>query len=377
MNLINSLITFLCLSSTAYAEVENFSLPSFDGKAQITGQFDFPNCSSKPYPTVIFVGGTGLFSRTGLFGHSGTPRDELFTDFAQRLNAACIAVARFDYRGVRCDIKAPGDLDKCIDQKLRGTVTPQTILDDIQAVSNHTHTHPQVDAKKIFFIGHSEGSLNISRLVARGSIEPAGITFFGGMTESTKSIVQWQLVGRYLEWSFEMDVNQDLILTNEEIEQGYASSKFKGIAQKEQLLSPTGSWTKESLKATLESSYVAVAKDALEKDPEAPYMSGPVVFSSYDWWRQFFENEISVLENLKDYEGPVTYHNGDIDSQTPGQRQLDLLEAYAPKMKSKPRFHLYVEKGHGLGSDKIYGPMDEAIADRIVAEIAGCVQSLK
>lgn len=346
-----------------------FQVPSQDGLSQISGQIDIPNCNQAMYPAVFMVGGTGFFSRNVFFGRSRTSRDFVFADLAQRFTAACIAVVRFDFRGVTCDLTDKSKLQTCVDQNLRTSVTDETILDDIQAVYNFAISSKSIDPSRFFMLGHSEGSLNIARLIARKSIHPAGILFFGGITESAKSILHWQIVDRAVEWSFEMDSNSDGTLTNAEIKSNFSKSKFNGSIPIDMLINPTGSWNKTSLVDFFEKTYQSITDDTLAKSDLEPYQIGGVIFSAYKWWKRWFEDDISALENLRDFYGPIKYHNGDIDSQAPGLREKAILDSSQIKMRSTPVFQIHPGKGHGLGSDPLYGPIDESIADEIVSDI--------
>ncbi len=359
----------ILLPLTSFAKSVDFSLPTKDGLSHISGQIDRPETGKKNYPTVFIIGGTGLFYRNGYFGRSGTERDYIFSDLSKRFVAAGFVVVRFDYRGVSCDLVDQAAILKCLDQNIRGRVSDETILDDIQVVYDHVLAQAFVNQKKIFVLGHSEGSLNISRLVALGRLQPAGILFIGGVVESAKSMVHWQIVDRSVDWAFEMDENNNGILTNGEITTQFAKSKFHGNFPLTNFLSPIGYWTKEGLTATLELGFDQLTRVSLAQSDDAIYLSNGLVFSSYKWWKRWLQDDTSVLANLSAFEGPIKYHNGDIDSLTPGRREKLALDSTKISMKSKPLFELHLGKGHGLGSDMFYGPVDESIANEIVSDI--------
>lgn len=373
MRNILALLALLISPAIVLAEPVEFSLSSRDGLARISGQIDKPTCDTSNYPLVIIVGGTGLFYRNGYFGESGTERDFLFSDLAKRFNETCIATVRFDYRGVSCDLKGESETKNCLNQEARAYVTDETILDDIQLVYDHTIKQSFIDSKKVVFLGHSEGSLNISRLVARNSIAPLGLMFFGGLTESAYSILHWQIAIRPVTWAFEMDANIDGHLSNEEIKEKYSSSKLNGIFPIEHFLSSETGWTVLSLSAHFEEKFAEFKKTFLAIDDSEPYRMGKIIFSSYKWWKRWFWDDVSVLENLKEFAGPIEYHNGDIDSQTPSQRELDFLNSSKIEMKSRPRFVVHPGLGHGLGEDQLYGPMDETVAGQIVDSVKSWV----
>lgn len=364
-----AVVIFVLTLSTAHAESINFQLPTVDGLAKITGQIDVPDCGPAPYPAILMVGGTGLFYRNGFFGRSRTDRDLLFQDLSFRLNNQCIATVRFDYRGVSCDLKSQSDVQNCLDQETRSHVTDLTILDDIQIVYDYASSLKKIDAKNIVLLGHSEGSLNISRLVQRGSVQPKAIIFFGGLTESAVGILHWQIAGRPAEYLMAMDNNHNQQVTNEEIKASYATSPIRNIYPIDSLLSATGFLSYDEISQGFEKVYQNLRTVSLQHADTDTYSLNGFKFTSYRWWKRWFLDDTSVLENLKNFDGPIDYHNGDIDSQTPGRRELALLQASPILMKSKPNFFLYPGKGHGLSSDPLYGPIDEDIANGLVKRI--------
>ncbi|MBN8537981.1 MAG: hypothetical protein J0M15_13080 [Deltaproteobacteria bacterium] len=366
------ILTFLLTAPfAAKADSLEFTLNTTDGLSHIHGQVDIPQCGKAPFPVVLMVAGTGLFTRNTYFGRSHTDRDLLFADLSQKLNQDCVATVRFDSRGVLCDLMSKAVIAKCVDQSIRGQVTEQTNLDDIQVVYDFAANLGLLDKSKLIFLGHSEGTLYISRLIARKSVETKAIMFIGGITESAQSILHWQISDRMAAWTMAMDSNQDGILTNEEIKAGLGTSRLNGSFPLEVLLSPKGSWTSAEVTASFEENYKAAIIDAQSHKPSDPYMQNGVVFSAYKWWQSWFTNNTSVLENLKNFVGPIEYHNGDIDTQTPGLREREkaIHQASSLKMKSWPSFVIHQGKGHGLSKDPLYGPIDEDIAASIVTQI--------
>lgn len=366
-----SILFLMCTISPAFAF--DFSIPTRDKMTMIHGQIDLPDCGQTRAPAVLFVGGTGLFTRNGHFGNSGTKRDFVFSYLSKKLNAACIATVRFDFRGVSCDLLEAASVGRCLNEELRKTVSDRTILDDIRGVYEFAASHQQIESSKIFILGHSEGSLNAARLVAEG-LNPAGLLFIGGITESAKGILRWQTVERILEWAFEMDSDNDGVLTNEEIRLNFSNSKLATIASENSILSPSGAWTMSALSTLFESQYSNIVKSALESDDTAPYRNGGIIFSSMAWWKRWFTDDKSVLENLATYEGPIKYRNGDADSQTPGLREKNFLDNSHITMKSQPVFVIHEGKGHGLGPHPLLAPMDEDIVAAIVSDFTSWVR---
>ena len=114
-------------AAPALAEPRSFTVASADGTA-INGQADLPESRSRS--AVIFVAGTGLFDRDARFGRTGTPRDAIFADLAQRMNARGLATVRYDRRGVRHGVP-PAEM---LDTAVSGTSTTVTQREDLAAV---------------------------------------------------------------------------------------------------------------------------------------------------------------------------------------------------------------------------------------------------
>jgi hypothetical protein len=248
-------------------------------------------------------------------------------------------------------------------------VTGENQLDDIEAVYNFARANKQIDYKRFAVLGHSEGSINLARLIREQRINSTAVMFIGGVTESPKSILRYQIAERPVDWAFAMDVNNDGVLTNAEMKEGYLTSAMNGYLPLENILSPDGSWTRERFQKEFDALYEMALVDAAQKKENDTFEQSGVVYASMNWWKQWFTDESSVLENLKNFTGPIEYHNGTIDSQTPGLRELDFLKNSKIQMQSVPNFKVHPGKGHGLGIHSLYGPMDEAIADEVVATL--------
>ncbi len=371
--IIKTLVIFFVLitSSLAGTDTQKFNLKTFDGRGSFGGQIDYPTqCGRKKLPAVVLVAGTGLYYRNLWLGTTGTERDFVFTDLAKRFNRDCIAVIRYDYRGVSCDLMSEDKIKQCLDQDIRKSVDDQTILDDIQAVYNHVLKQRKIDKKRIGFIALSEGSINISRMVARKSITPKALFFIGGVAESPKSLIRWQFIDRSVDQAFAMDDNGDGILTNLEVMSNYRGSFFDtNEVPMANLLSPTGFWYRSALKSYYTLQFKTIVNATLITHDSVPYIQNDMVYAKMSWWKRWFTDSTTVLENLRNFKGPITYYNGTIDILAPADRQLELLKHYGPQMRSMPEFNLVRGKGHVLGNHPLYGPMDLDLTEEVVAKV--------
>ena len=94
---------------------------------------------------------------------------------ARKLNDQGIATLRFDPRGVIGNVlTCPAGAVKrnaklfvtaCINNSIRATVAARSQGEDFELVYNFAAALPDVDAKKIMFIAHSEASVHVARLV--------------------------------------------------------------------------------------------------------------------------------------------------------------------------------------------------------------------
>lgn len=389
------LATFFALQNApAFAwQAQQFSIPTTDGKTTITGEIDYPDAATeqpgKLWPTVVMIPGTGLFDRDVNFGASGTPRDLIFRDLAEQFTAAGIAVARMDYRGVRCnkftmppcpdcDTQAKKRMHfykSCFLNEIRKDVTTANIEDDILSVYNFTRAQPSVDHSRLAIFAHSEGTFHIARLIGRNRVHPRGLLLMGLAAESPVSIIHWQLTGRPMK-IFDWDVNFDDKLTSDEINTGWASDRFfHGLGVTiEQLLSPEGFWLKSELEKMHEDDYKATAEDAIAIPDNAPWPEqktpDDVIMASQQWWKWFFTDHRSTLDDLVQFDGQIIVHNGTFDSQTPGDRELGFVQARAAEFKLPPKCVLHPGVGHGMSpASPTYGPLDETVRASMVEDL--------
>ncbi len=359
------------LLSACSLQAAEFSLPTADGIYELKGQIDFPDQVQNNVPLVVMIPGTGLFERDGFIGQSGTDRDFIFKELSKALNAKGIATLRFDYRGVYCNSRMNPDTSVCVDNAIRQTVTPENMRSDFTQLFNYGSQVAGIDRTKISVFAHSEGTLHVSRLIGAKLINPKFVTFMGMVAESPKSILFFQMVERQVDEMFGVDANHDGTLTNQEV-QSACDSYHIPQESCDHLKSPTGSWTRESLAAPYTVAYLQSYDDAIRAEDSAPYIPVPVkktVQASYRWWKMWFQDDRNAMDDLMEYKGKIFAHNGTIDSQTPGIREFNMVISKKAQFFSFPELTLYPGKGHTLGSDPLYGPIDSDIQVGIVNQI--------
>lgn len=351
------------VASPAWAEPRAFAVTSEDGTT-INGQADLPSAPTRA--AVVFVAGTGLFDRDARFGRTGTPRDLIFADLAQRMNARGLATVRYDRRGVRHGVP-PAEM---LDTAVSGTSTTTTQRQDLAAVYDWTRARGGLNARCVVVFAHSEGLLHVARLAESGARAPDAVIAMGGLLESPASVVRWQLSGRDTYSLQRMDADGNGRVTNAEVEANLHNTPSSWADTSAPFLQADGEWSAEELaqvSAVQGVLYQQARTAALAQDDNAPYPNAATPMATYSWWKSWFTEDTSTARLLSRWRAPMIFHYGDKDSQTNYERQR---EAAGDLFGNRATFVVHPGRGHSLGEHALWGPVDEALADQIAAEAA-------
>lgn len=116
-------------------------------------QLTLPAIGKGPFPGVLLVPGAGPADMNYTAGINA----KLFWQIAQYLSERGFAVLRYDKRGT-------GDNGTIVNNTLWGNTTYNDLKQDAQKAVNVLLQQPEVDAKKISMIGHSEGGEIVTRV---------------------------------------------------------------------------------------------------------------------------------------------------------------------------------------------------------------------
>lgn len=146
-----------------------------DKAIKLAGTVTLPEKEGKnEYPAVILVSGSGAQDR------DETIEDhKLFLVIADALTRQGYAVLRYDDRGTA---KSTGDF---------ATATTDDFAMDVEGVIRFAKTHPEINPKKVFVLGHSEGGI-IAPTVAHWNPDLAGIIMLAGPGYSGDKILEQQ-----------------------------------------------------------------------------------------------------------------------------------------------------------------------------------------
>jgi pimeloyl-ACP methyl ester carboxylesterase len=385
----------MILPPLTHVITKHFEIPTRDGRTNLTGQIDLPiGGDAALHPVVLMVNGGWFLERDGYMGSSGTERDLIYHDLASDFLALGLAVVRYDNRGVRCnEMTMPlcpagnGEpefskhyLQACVDADVRQTVSVQTQTDDVEDVWNFTVNHPGVQSKRVIVWAHSEGGLNVARLISAKRICPLGVIIVCSAMESPVGLVRWQMVDRYAEHLMGWDADGDGTVTQADVDRRYpAEHLFAAVEISHAILTPPGEgWRLETARDHFSIIYEKTRTAALVKPDDAPYPDQRAEFrmvaSSNNWWKQWFEDTRPMIDHFSEYRGHVSIHIGEIDSQSPGTRQFAFAESRirAGIFARAPRLVLHKGRGHSLRTgEPAAGPMDDEAKACLRKEIKG------
>lgn len=385
------IVHFLLVSEAMTAE--HFEIRTMDGKARIKGQVDIPKDDrASRYPAVLIVNGGWFMERDGFMGNSGTERDLIYKDLAKDLVASGIAVVRYDNRGVRCNEMTMPACPKesseeqvsrhyfteCVDAEMRRTVSVNTQMDDVESMWGVTVNHPRIQPENILIWAHSEGGLNTGRLISSKRIRPRGVIVVGSAAESPAALVFWSMVDRYAEHLMSWDSDGDGLVTQTDLDSHYPRDPFfLAVAIKPESLSPPGiGWTLELARDHFEKIYENTKTETLAKPDDASFPDETEGFltiaASNAWWRQWFEDTKPTIDHFTEYEGHLSFHFGEIDSQSSGPREMAFAEGRIKEglFLKAPSLTLHKGRGHSLRTgEPAAGPMDTEAKEDLLIEI--------
>lgn len=168
-------------TSPSYANPSAFhesAITVSDGQWQLPGTLALPN-GKGPFPAIVLVAGSGPEDEDETIG-SNKP----FKDLAWGLASRGIAVLRYTKRTKQYGAKSSADL---------ATFTVKDeYIDDARAAVALLASNPEIDPKRIFLAGHSEGGYLAPRIAA-GDPRITGIAILEGNTRPIEKLILDQL----------------------------------------------------------------------------------------------------------------------------------------------------------------------------------------
>jgi fermentation-respiration switch protein FrsA (DUF1100 family) len=326
---------------------ERVTYENRDGGVTLAGTLTEPK-GSGPFPAVILISGSGPQDRDGtILGHKP------FWVLADALTRRGIAVLRVDDRGVGGST---------------GKVSEATSLDssgDVTAGIAFLKTRPEINAKKIGLIGHSEGGL-IAPIVATQSSDVAFIVLLAGpampgdMIIRTQSRLILQAMGTSEETiRKQLEIQKRLLdIVKTEKDDDKAAEAMRAVA-------------KEVIEATPEDQRKAMGNIDKVVEAQVAQIRSP-------WFRFFLTYDPRpVLAKVK---CPVLALNGELDLQVPPRENLVMIERVLhdggnlqvtsrvlPKLN-----HLFQTAVSGAPTE--YGKIEETLAPEAIEMIGDWIE---
>lgn len=246
-----------------------------------------------PFPAVLLITGSGAQDRNEtIFGHKP------FMVIADYLTKAGLAVLRVDDRGVG---GTTGSLSSATSQDLAG---------DVRAGIDYLKSRPDIDARRIGLLGHSEGGI-IAPMVAAHSPEVAFIVLLAGTGVTGEQILyeQGQLIARA------EGEPEDVLAKNLELQK-------KSFALVKETDDPKV--IEEKLKPIYKEAYQALPEDQKKAyGSEEMWIKSQITALTSPWFRFFLIYDPKPA--LMKVKCPVLALGGSLDLQVPAEENLKAI----------------------------------------------------
>ena len=161
-------------------------------------QLTLPAVGKGPFPGVLLIPGSGIADKNetlGLVHKSGPNPPTPLLQIAQYLSERGFAVLRYDKRGI-------GANHTILDTNVWGNVTANDLIQDTKQALNVLMRQPEVDAKRISVIGHSEGTIYAPRVAIDNPTKIKNIILMGTLAQNpVKDLYYYQVVISPLEYA--------------------------------------------------------------------------------------------------------------------------------------------------------------------------------
>ncbi|HZO93585.1 MAG TPA: alpha/beta fold hydrolase [Candidatus Baltobacteraceae bacterium] len=160
-------------TETPHYRSDDVSFASADG-TRLAGTLTIPD-GRGPFPALVLVAGSGPQDRDERVGPNA-----IFLQLANVLSNAGYAVLRYDKRGVGASGRG-------------GAPTRDAFLGDVRAAFAFARARPEVDPKRLYLLGHSEGG-ELVPTVAAHDPRVAGIVLMAPPADSIARILMQQVL---------------------------------------------------------------------------------------------------------------------------------------------------------------------------------------
>jgi pimeloyl-ACP methyl ester carboxylesterase len=152
-------------------------------------QITLPSIGKGPFAGVLLVPGSGAVDMNETLAKNAKP----FWQMSQYLSERGFVVLRYDKRGI-------GANSTIIDHNLWGNTTINDLIYDAGKALNVLIHQPEVDAKRITIIGHSEGPIIAPRLALTNLTNVKNIVLMGAVAQDFLGLARFQYIDLPIEY---------------------------------------------------------------------------------------------------------------------------------------------------------------------------------
>ncbi len=327
------------------------------------------NSNNKSVPVVLMIWGSTCDNGTGWVPASDTAsgRDEtIFTDIAENFIRNGIAVFTYTKRG--CNPLDGGTLDR----KVKARWSRDILFADATAAFEAMIALPEIDSKRAFIFGYSEGNTYAWELGLKKGNSIRGLLLLSFISGSYLIAEHFQVVTSCIDAFDLIDERHQNYITVDDI------NKFECFAKKDYLsfetcdLSRDKKLTRAELIACRERKFLEHL-NAIET--ASPGTLIPDSNDSAELFRQHFHSK-SMMETADTQKVPVALFQGEADTATPVSEALMLNQKLIEINKAPFFFKTYKGLSHGLAIGKglknhcqKFGPVDKQVLEDIIKAI--------
>ena len=210
-------LTILAQQDLETIKYRNVVIDLGDG-LKTNAQLTIPAVGNGPFPGVLLVHGTGPLDMNSTSGYiridneTGTKiyPPAPFSQISEYLSDRGFVVLRYDKRGI-------GENFTILDSNVGGNTTTIDLKHDAERALDVLIQQPEVDAKRITVLGHSEGTAIAPRVAIDNPDKVKNIVLMGAVAQNFSKLMEFQLVSRPILYAKEiLDHTHDGLLSLQE-----------------------------------------------------------------------------------------------------------------------------------------------------------------
>ena len=210
-------LTILAQQDLETIKYRNVVIDLGDG-LKTNAQLTIPAVGKGPFPGILLVHGTGPLDMNSTSGYiridneTGTKiyPPAPFSQISEYLSDRGFVVLRYDKRGI-------GENMTILDSNVVGNVTTIDYKHDAERALNLLIQQPEVDAKRITVLGHSEGTAIAPRVAIDNPDKVKNIVLMGAVAQNFSKLMEFQRVSLPLLYAKEvLDHTHDGLLSLQE-----------------------------------------------------------------------------------------------------------------------------------------------------------------